>query len=448
MENQNKMRCANCDVCCRFLDEETPLAPVGLSLIPYKDRFICRNFDPRHNRCENYKNRPLDCHLYPLVVMWDEKYRHVVLGLDHKCPQASVIASEPQASEAISKKERSLRHFVPRNDNLDSRYIMRFQDDIEVLERLDIKVEPALNKLLIGDKALFEKYAGQADRPLSSYSFIANYVWTGLLDYYWMITDDNFCLFCRTRETMFMPIPPMGARISPAAVKKCFELMYSVNKNKDCSRIEDVCEKDAAFYSDLEYKVREKGWEYIYDRGDLTKLAGDQYKDKRALCNYFMKHCKYEYREFRPSDKKACLELYELWAMERGTVPNDRRKSRRDENCPHYYTALLEDSRSAHKKAMDRFADLGLAGRIVIVDNKTSAYTFGYPLDNSIFVVLLEVADLKIKGLSQFIFRRFCEELDGYKYINAMDDSGLENLKKVKMSYRPVKIERTYCVHA
>jgi hypothetical protein len=131
-----------------------------------------------------------------------------------------------------------------------------------------------------------------------------------------------------------------------------------------------------------------------------------------------------------------------------GTVPNDRRKSRRDENCPHYYTALLEDSRSAHKKAMDRFADLGLAGRIVIVDNKTSAYTFGYPLDNSIFVVLLEVADLKIKGLSQFIFRRFCEELDGYKYINAMDDSGLENLKKVKMSYRPVKIERTYCVHA
>ena len=42
--------CLGCDVCCRFLDDETPLAPVigstEVKLIAYRDRFICPDFDP------------------------------------------------------------------------------------------------------------------------------------------------------------------------------------------------------------------------------------------------------------------------------------------------------------------------------------------------------------------------------------------------------------------
>jgi hypothetical protein len=47
--------------------------------------------------------------------------------------------------------------------------------------------------------------------------------------------------------------------------------------------------------------------------------------------------------------------------------------------------------------------------------------------------------DLGIKGLSQFIFRRMAEEFRGFTYINAMDDSGLESLRRQKLSYRPVR---------
>jgi hypothetical protein len=269
-------------------------------------------------------------------------------------------------------------------------------------------------------------------------------VWAELLNYLWVIIDGNFCLFCGTGEALFMPIPPLGEKLSAMAIKKCFELMNKVNKNKNCSRVEDVSEKEAGFYKNLGYKVKEKGQEYIYKLEDLAKLAGDRYKGKRALCNYFEKNYKYECKEFRSDDKKACLELYKRWAADKGTVLN--------ENCPlsdgDYYKALIEDSYAAHKKAMDRFVDLGLAGRVVLVDNKVSAYTFGYPLGDETFVVLFEIADSKIKGLSQFIFREFVKEMSDYRYINAMDDSGLENLRKVKMSYHPVKVERTYCVHA
>jgi len=39
---------------------------------------------------------------------------------------------------------------------------------------------------------------------------------------------------------------------------------------------------------------------------------------------------------------------------------------------------------------------------------------------------------------------RFCRDLEPCKYINLMDDSGLENLKKVKLSYHPLKIIPAY----
>jgi len=433
-------------VCCRFIDNETPLGPTDISLIPYKDRFVCSRFNPAANRCKDYENRPLDCRIYPFVVMWDEEYKNIVLGVDHKCPHSKYVMPAKAGIHSFILDSRLPPSGTSRGNDSVAKYISRFQDDVEVLGELDIKAEPVLNKLLIGDKALFEKYASRGNRPVSGYSFIANYVWTGLLDYYWAIIDDNFCLFCRTRDTIFMPLPPLGKRLSEKAVKECFKLMNKGNKNKKCSRIEEVTQGNAGNFKDLGYEVREKGCEYIYRQKDLAGLTGDKYKAKRALCNYFNKNYRFEFREFKPDDKKACLELFRRWAKERikkGTVLT--------ENCPQadgdYYKALIEDSYLAHKKAMDRFQDLGLAGRLIIIDNKVSSYTFGYWLDDKTLVVLFEIADLRVKGLPQFIFMKFCSEAPGAELVNAMDDSGLASLKQVKMSYHPIKIERTYCVY-
>ena len=87
---------------------------------------------------------------------------------------------------------------------------------------------------------------------------------------------------------------------------------------------------------------------------------------------------------------------------------------------------------------------LGLVGRVVFIDSCLKGYTFGYPLNSEIFCILFEVTDLSIKGLAQFLFRSFCQEGTAYRWINAMDDSGLENLKRVKLSYRPVKQLASY----
>ena len=59
--------------------------------------------------------------------------------------------------------------------------------------------------------------------------------------------------------------------------------------------------------------------------------------------------------------------------------------------------------------------------------------------------IVFETADININGLAQFMFSRFALDLSKEtKYINAMDDSGLSNLKKAKLSWHPSEILTNY----
>lgn len=106
--------CFSCDVCCRFLEEDSPLAPIFTSdekeylisqgadlsvfrsredekssqikLIPSKDYYICPFFETETNKCSIYANRPLDCQLYPFVLMSNKDKSCVQLGIDMLCP--------------------------------------------------------------------------------------------------------------------------------------------------------------------------------------------------------------------------------------------------------------------------------------------------------------------------------------------------------------------------
>ena len=106
--------CFSCDVCCRFLEADSPLAPIfteperqkavahginpilfrpqadgksaQIQLKRHKDFYICPFFEPETSHCSIYPIRPLDCQLYPFALMFSEDRREVVLGVDTLCP--------------------------------------------------------------------------------------------------------------------------------------------------------------------------------------------------------------------------------------------------------------------------------------------------------------------------------------------------------------------------
>ena len=99
--------CFKCDVCCRFPEKDSFLAPYfthdeitaasvpdfaskkggcKITLVPCKEGFICPEFNPVSAHCEIYDVRPLDCIIYPFAIMWSAEGKEIVLGVDMKCP--------------------------------------------------------------------------------------------------------------------------------------------------------------------------------------------------------------------------------------------------------------------------------------------------------------------------------------------------------------------------
>ena len=136
--------------------------------------------------------------------------------------------------------------------------------------------------------------------------------------------------------------------------------------------------------------------------------------------------------------REDCAALYREWARGRRMVYADNAAA----------LQMLEENAGVHQLALRHYRELGLTGRVVTVDGKISAYTFGYPLNENIFCVLFEIADLACNGLGVFIFREFCRDaaLAPYKFINVMDDFELENIQRTKDSYHPVVLLPSYTV--
>ena len=106
--------CFSCDVCCRFLDQDSFLAPIftqvemkrailngvnpnlfrpttdgksgQIKLIAHGDMYICPCFNPETSECTIYPIRPLDCQIYPFALMYNQDRTRVVLGVDMICP--------------------------------------------------------------------------------------------------------------------------------------------------------------------------------------------------------------------------------------------------------------------------------------------------------------------------------------------------------------------------
>jgi len=292
-----------------------------------------------------------------------------------------------------------------------------------------------LKKISLQDKRIFERYLNLSAHQLSAYAFANIYTWKNLFDISWQVIDHTLCIFFKDKIGAFLYLPPLSERVSPEATRRAFEILDGFNLNHEVSRIENVEELYLEDYRNLGYVEQERSSEYLYSRGDLVGLRGNAFKSKRSSFNYFVNNFNFRYRPYSSVDKRGCLRLYELWQKGRAAGISDD-----------LYRGMLNDSYATVKVALDNCKDLGLIVRVVEIRGKIKAFTLGYKLSRRDFCVLYEITDLSIRGLAQFIFRKFCQEAKAWQRINIMDDSGLENLKRVKLSYRPMKLLPAYII--
>ena len=181
--------CLSCEVCCRFPERDSSFRPyfteteirqaiamgvdashfpdsAGSQVLPVPhpsgEGYLCPAFDPDTFHCRLYPARPLDCQMYPFVLMWDEDRRAVSLCWDTKCPFFMDQCMEEENSHGPGRTpDRSSalpEHFHPFSQTMAERLessemieilsanpqlVMPFQNDVVVIQQL-----PRLTKRL------------------------------------------------------------------------------------------------------------------------------------------------------------------------------------------------------------------------------------------------------------------------------------------------------------
>ncbi len=296
-----------------------------------------------------------------------------------------------------------------------------------------------LQLLTLSDKPMFDAHVRRTCPRLSSYAFAPLYIWRDHFTFYSVKVVEYLCVFAKQNDDYFMPILPMPYEVGSCSylkvVRKAYQFMLESSRNPHIVRIENVPKRMCAFFEENGFSATLKETEYLYETETLSRLSGNRYKSKRSTYNAFVaKHPSVMLMPYSPADRDACFACYDAWRAERASQSKDE-----------IYCAMLDDSHAAHRTAIADADALGLISRVVRINGEIKGYTFGYPLNADTFCVLFEVADLATKGLAQFIYREFCRELVGtYKWVNAMDDSGLESLRRVKRSYHPTRLIPSY----
>ena len=306
-------------------------------------------------------------------------------------------------------------------------------------------------------KEVIEKYLSKLEVDISDYTFAANYIWLANSSGFYAIINKCFCLFAMSGGELTMLLPPLGKQKNVTeAMVECFELMNANNSSPYYARIDYVqtsmieefvqsADDAETMFQMLEhYLVEKKLVDYVYEADSLIELRGNSYHTKRTEINKFSRS--YPNHRLETLDATlhgaGILRLFDKWV-------SDRVKYMPKEEAELFLEGIHQE-RHAVKRMLKHYDELGLTGLVIYIDDELKGFTAGERINADTASVIIEKTDFEVLGCAQFIFREFSRVLKeqlGIHYINVGDDMGFENLRKVKMSYRPFKLVPKYTVY-
>jgi Fe-S-cluster containining protein len=404
-------------------------------LTPCRAAHACSFLDEETHHCRVYDARPLECALYPFLISSEKDgfriYAHLSCPAISAAQRAGTWGRDIALIKAFFARP-EMQRFVQRHASCFPDYSLS-RDEVEEVLAFD----PAAD--LWRQRPVIERALAMRPRALSSLAFVNMFAWQEHFSFSVENIAGAACVFASQPVGTFLYFPPLARDIPPAAVDACFEKMRRMNRGGSLTRIENVAEEELPAFDPAKYRSEERGHEYVYARSEIVRLGGNDHKSRRHEVNVFLRAYgdRSAFRPYAPADFNACAILFDRWL--------DGRVKRHDNEA---YGWMLAENRAVHRLVLAHAACLGLIGRVVEIDGRIAAYSFGYALTPDTFCVLFEVADLEFKGLAAFIFSRFCADdaLRCFKWINAMDDFEAPGLARAKLSWRPVRLQPVYAL--
>lgn len=270
-----------------------------------------------------------------------------------------------------------------------------------------------------------ESLLAKSDFRSSEYCFSNSYNWRNI--YGVQVGQTHGFLVIRCTKPSITYSFPAGSGDLKAALQ---DIMDDAKENNvplfiNCIQNEGKEQMETLFPEVFEFTYDRDLCDYIYSVESLTTLAGKKLHGKRNHINNFKAaHPDWQYEAITPENLKDCWEMNLKWCALYGCSDND---SLNKESC-------------AVENAFANFEAEGLLGGLLREEQggPVIAYTMGRPLNSDTFIVHIEKAFHDIQGAYPLINQQFVEHnCQDFTYVNREDDTGAENLRKAKLSYRP-----------
>lgn len=307
--------------------------------------------------------------------------------------------------------------------------------------------EKDFNNLDEKEIQLLNSYFDGYDYQSSGHTFIANYIWRNTHKLSWQIIGEYLCIAgLGTLETeeeeyfMSFPLTKDGSYDSEKVretIREAKEIFKKKGKTFELSLIPEslIPVLKDAFGEEVAIEHTRDDDDYIYLREDLVNLSGRKLHQKKNHLNYFLRNYDFTYEEATPDMIPEIMEYIRS--------KNEYKLG----ETPEEWKEILELENEAIEELLT-FVGKGLLSGVIRINGKIEAVTFGeFAKTNSkeTVIVHVEKADDRIRGLYQAINNEFCKRLpEETVYVNREEDMGMENLRKTKLSYKPVKLAEKY----
>jgi hypothetical protein len=283
----------------------------------------------------------------------------------------------------------------------------------------------------ISDREKIQKYTFAANFCGCDLAFANLYIWK----FYFctQITENEEFLFIRYwyDDKLYFMLP-----LGNGDLKKAINLIEQ-NAEQECKpfRLQGLTPKmkekvELVFPEKFEFISNRSYCDYIYLREELATLSGKKFQPKRNYINQFLRtFSDYEFLKITPEIVPQCIDLESVWKNRHNNIESPTRKA----------------ERRAITTALENFDELGLLGGALKVNGKIVAFTYGSPINNSVFDIACEKADTEIIGAYAMINNLFAKQIpENFVYLNREEDLGIEGLRKAKLSYQPYEILTKY----
>jgi hypothetical protein len=174
-------------------------------------------------------------------------------------------------------------------------------------------------------------------------------------------------------------------------------------------------------------------FDYVYLAKELVELKGRKFDGKRNhIKNFTRRFPDYELIPLDSTFKKQALKLFSAWF-------EVRKESR-------FFPRLTYTSQTrAIETAFSYFKELKLIGGALLAEKDLKGFILGSAMNPETISVHFQYAHPDLPGAAQTLLRQACIKIfSKFTYVNLEQDLGIPGLRKAKLSYHPLKLEKKF----